>query len=130
MTVVPSCIWIVGGEGSNGSVRTTNTTLTISRTENLTLTLYASNVGDAYAHLLYYAVVFDCDSPLNYTLVEIPFSSTIVLKPNEGTTFEYLFSPLHIPPDVISSTNSFNLTFVLGSVETTIQKVIPAKFED
>jgi hypothetical protein len=129
MTVIPSCGWIVGGLGPNDTVETKNFTLSLSKTENFTFTLYVSNIGDAFAHILYYAVFFSCDSPRNYTQTTIPFSSTVVLKPHENTRFEYSFDPSSIPSEVIFSTHCFSLTFIAGSAETTIKEVVAAEFE-
>lgn len=130
MTVIPYCVWIVGGTYPNGTVKTRASTLALSRTESFSFKIYVSNIGDVFAHLIYYAVFFSCDSPLNYTEIQIPLTETIVLKPYESKIFEYLFEPSRSPPEVISTAHCFNLTFALGSVETTIQKVVLAQFED
>lgn len=130
MTVIPYCVWIVGGTYPNGTVKTRASTLTLSRTENFNFKIYVSNIGETFVHLIYYAVLFSCDSPLNYTEIQIPLTETIVLKPYESKILEYLFEPSGSPPEVISSTHCFNLTSVLGSVEATIQKVVLAQFED
>jgi hypothetical protein len=126
LTVTPSCIWKVI-EHSDGTVETRNETLRLSRSANQTFRLYASNVGDAFSHILYIATTFHC---INYTEISIPLSETVILKPQESMSFEYTFDPSHIPTNSIISLAPIGFVFVLGSVETTIQQTITAIFQD
>lgn len=123
MTVVPFCAWT---QTSNGTtVKIENTTLALSKTKEFYFTIYVSNVGDAFAHLLYYSVTlhFDSKSPIsNFFGTE-----TIVLKPQESMSFEYTFDPSNIPSEKLSDAQYLTLLFIVGSAETTIQKVIPTQ---
>jgi len=126
MTVVPSYAVTVYNN-PNGTVELRNSTLLLSRTENFTFTLYASNIGDTFAHILFYSVVINCNS---YTQTEIPLRDTIVLKPYDSISFEYLFTPLTIPTDTLLNVSDLSLTFTLGSAETSVCKIINAQFFD
>jgi len=130
VTVVPYCVWTIGGTYPNGTVKIQARILTLSRENPRTFEIYVSNIGDAFSHLIYYAVFFSCDSPINYEEIMTASIETIVLKPHESTIFEYSFEPSHIEPEILSNTLRLNLTFIVGSVETTIQKVVSAEFED
>ena len=129
MTIVPSYdVTVIGA--SDGTVEVRNSTLLLSRTENFTFTLYASNIGDAFAHILFCSVVINCDLLHPYTSIEIPFTDNIVLKPNDSISFEYLFTPLKIPTDTLLNASDLILTFTLGSAETSVYKNINAQFVD
>lgn len=125
MTVVPSYTLTVI-KHRNGTVEERQSTLTLSRTKNFTFTIYVSNVGDAFAHLLYYSVILTWGS--KHTVTSVYSMETIVLKPNESTTFEYVFEPSNISTEILFSSDYFNLTFGLGSAEASIYKVVNAQF--
>lgn len=134
MTVVPSYdvrVMMLG----DGIVEVQNSTLLLSKTNNHIFMIYASNIGDAYAHILGYSVSITCndvidmdDIPCDYNSIEIPSSETKVLKPNDSISFEYLFTPLTMPPDILLSANNVSLTFTLFSAETTVFKIVNAQF--
>jgi len=130
MTVVPS-YQISVMTLPNGSVEERHTTLTLSKTGNFTFIIYVSNVGTAFSHILYCSISLSCDSTPKYTVAIIPFIETKVLEPYETTTFDYIFSPTRlIPSDVLSTTHFMNLTFTVGSIETTLNKVVFVQFPE
>jgi hypothetical protein len=115
----------------NGTVEERHFTLTLSRTKNFTFTIYVSNVGTAFSHILYYSIFLSCDSTPTYRATIIPFSETNVLKPYETTSFDYVFNPVcDIPSEVLSTTHYMNLTFTVGSIETTLHKAVFTQFPE
>jgi hypothetical protein len=124
MTVTPS-YEITLMPQDNGTVEERHSILTLSKTQNRTFTIYVSNVGNAFAHILYYSVFLSCDSTPKYRALEIPFSETMVLKPYESTSFEYIFNPSRsIPSEILLTTHHMNMTFTLGSAEAKIHEVV------
>ena len=123
MTVVPSADLTIIGDG-NVTIR--NSTLTVSRTQEFPFKIYVSNVGTAFAHLLYYSVIINLDT--NHTITSVYSIDTIVMKPSESTSFDYMFSPSHIPSEMVINTSYLNLTFIVGSAEMSVYEVINAQF--
>lgn len=129
MTVLPSYALTVTGY-PNGTVEIENSTLTLSKTKEFYFTMYISNVGDGFAHLLYYSVILHFDSGTNvtHTITNVYNMETVVLNPHESASFKYTFDPAHIPSEMLGSALHLNLTFGLGSAETSLYKVIHTQF--
>ena len=125
MTVLPSSDFAMEMQ-RNGTLEIKNASLTLSRTENFTFSIYVCNVGDAFAHLLYYIVSanLDPDTIRAHTSTSYYSVETIVLKPGESTSVEYRFDP-----SISSTSNQFcDLTFVVGSAETSVAQILHAHF--
>lgn len=125
MIVLPSSNFVMEMQ-RNGTLKITNASLTLSRTENFTFNIYVSNVGDAFAHLLYYIVSanLDPDTIRAHTSTSYYSLETIVLKPGESTSFDYRFDP-----SVSSTSNQVcDLTFIVGSAETSVTQIVYAHF--
>lgn len=129
MTVIPSCAITVTGH-PNGTVEIENSTLTLSKTKEFYFTMYVSNVGDAFAHLLYYSVILHLDSPTktHHTISSVYSMETVALKPHESTSFQYTFDPLEIPPEMLGGASHLNFTFMLGAAEMSISTFIHTQF--
>jgi len=129
MLIVPSYELTVIGH-RNGTIETEKSTLRLSKTQQFYFMMYVSNVGDAFAHLLYYSVFLSFDSPANidHTVHNVYYIETVVLKPHEGTSFEYTLDPSRIPSEMLGSAQHLNLTFNLGFAEASIFEVVFAHF--
>jgi hypothetical protein len=129
MTVIPFCVYELYGE-ENGTVTRKKKPLTLSRTKNFTFTIYVSNVGNAFAHVLYYSIFLSCDIMPRYLEMSVFNTNMIVLGPHESTSFEYVFNPLCMATDILLGTHSLNFTFGLGCAETSAYEIVYAQFEE
>jgi hypothetical protein len=107
----------------NGTVQISNLTLTLPKNQNYPFTIYISNVGEGFAHILYYAVFIITDT--NHTSTSFHHMEPIVLKPSESTTINWTF----IPTTTLLDSNYLNFTFIIGSAETTLNQTIKAYWE-
>jgi len=124
LTVVPAYDWSVS-TSSDGYMKLTNTTLTISRTEPTEFKVYVSNVGAALAHLLYIATTVHGTSGWMFSGSVLDVQN-IVLKPNDAHNVTYVFDP-SIAPNYI---HDVNFTFALMTAETIGYEIVRAEFQD
>jgi hypothetical protein len=122
MKVVPDSSWDFS-LSSNGSMKLTNTTLSIPRYEPTVFHIYVSNVGNAIAHLLYWTRTIFAPS---YTWVDngLPIKNiqNIVLAPYELYNMTYTFDPSTVSTNI----NELNFTFVVMSTESIIYETFNA----
>jgi hypothetical protein len=122
MKVVPDSSWNFS-LSSNGSMKLTNTTLSIPRYEPTVFHIYVSNVGNAIAHLLYWTKTIFAPP---YTWVDngLPIKNiqNIVLAPYDLYNMTYTFDPSTISTNI----NELNFTFVVMSTESIIYETFNA----
>lgn len=120
LEVVPRYDWEVFTSG-NGTMRLTNTTLTLSRTENTTFNVYVSNVGNSIAHLLYWTVAIW--TPHQTQSGPIYDIQNVVLAPYGLYNMTYTFNS-----PAFANDNEVVLTFALMSTESVVYETVRATF--
>jgi len=128
MTVVPSYDFEMIME-RNGTFTIRNATLSLSKSQNYTFTIYASNVDDVFCHLLYYLVVLNFDpGSQRAPTVSNYCTLTTVLNPGESTSFDYKFTPSSISDLMLGPAKNCTLAFVLAGAEASVNQTIFAHF--
>jgi hypothetical protein len=129
MTVIPSRDFQMTME-ANGTFKIRNATLTLSKSQNYTFTVYVANTGEAFCHLLYYLVIWNFSpNSEKAPTVSSYYTLTTTLDPSESTSFDYKFHPSEISSQMLGPAENCTVTFVLGSAEASVNQTILAHFD-